>query len=433
MLPYALAMSAASFHLCRVAFAATAALVAPCQAGDGAVDLARSIAVDARSDAAGIPYRAFVHRLRPDVPAPLIVYLAGSGQVGDDNVSQLAGRAQGALRLFDEAERRGIDLVFVAPQAPTDYWKPADVLAVVDDVQARFGTSPRRVILTGVSSGATGVWDALKARPDRFAAAVPMSGMTETAGLAAIRDVPEWVFHAADDNDTDVEKGYGGAMVGSRAVVRALRAAGGRPCYTEYVHGPRPATHVIWPRAYATPGLLDWMLRQRRGMPPQGRCPCSLRNGQVPEQNACPDQGPGGGPAPDMPDAASDPSSSGEGGVLQSNPSAKSTRASASLAALSALRSSTTPGGAETAADSTIGRSSEVSLAVASMWNSTASSPEVPRSTASSRAPLPEACVQAALPRATQCHCRFDSPSTFGVTTRAPATASGPALRTTTS
>ena len=39
---------------------------------------------------------------------------------------------------------------------------------------------------------------------------------------------------ATKDNDTDVETGYGGAMVGSRAVVRALRAMGGDPRYTEY-------------------------------------------------------------------------------------------------------------------------------------------------------------------------------------------------------
>jgi len=74
---------------------------------------------------------------------------------------------------------------------------------------------------------------------------VPMSGMTELAGLASIRDVPERVFHGAKDNDTDVEKGYNGAMVGSRAVVRALRAMGGRPRYTEYPN----EMHVIWQHA----------------------------------------------------------------------------------------------------------------------------------------------------------------------------------------
>ena len=136
--------------------------------------------------------------------------------------------------------------------------------AVVRDALARWPIDPRRIVLTGISDGATGVWDALKAYPACFAAGVPMSGMTELAGLASIRDVPQWVFHGAKDDDTDVETGYQGAMVGSRAVVRALRAMGGKPRYTEYPQG----RHVIWPQVYAESALLPWMLDQRlRGKP----------------------------------------------------------------------------------------------------------------------------------------------------------------------
>ncbi len=91
-----------------------------------------------------------------------------------------------------------------------------------------------------------------------------MSGMTETSGLAPIARVPQWIFHGAKDNDTDVETGYGGAMVGSRAVVRALRAEGGQPRYTEYPE----EMHPMWHRAYSTEALLPWLLSQRlRGSP----------------------------------------------------------------------------------------------------------------------------------------------------------------------
>lgn len=219
----------------------------------------------------GLPYRLYAPPFAPHgARLPLIVFLHGAGQNGDDNEAQIAYGANGALQLLDAAVRRRIPVLFAAPQNPIDYWKPADVMAVIADIEARWPVDRRRVYLTGLSSGGTGVWDLLKAYPDRFAAAVPMSGMTELAGLATIVDVPEWVFHAADDNDTNVETGYGGAMVGSRAAVRALRAAGGHPRYTEYAHGPQPATHVIWPRAYATPGLLDWMLRQRLPTPSAG-------------------------------------------------------------------------------------------------------------------------------------------------------------------
>lgn len=190
---------------------------------------------------------------------PLIVFMHGSGQDGTDNESQLQGHANGALELVDAAEPGGIPLVFVAPQIDQEIWPPALIAEVVADVLQRFPVDPRRIVLTGLSDGATGVWATLKAYPRCFAAGVPMSGMTELAGLASIRDVPQWVFHGARDNDTDVETGYGGAMVGSRAVVRALRAMGGHPRYTEYPN----EMHVIWPRAYADDGLLLWILQRR--------------------------------------------------------------------------------------------------------------------------------------------------------------------------
>jgi predicted peptidase len=206
-----------------------------------------------------VPYRAIVtpgrqHREK----LPLIVFLHGGRQDGTNNESQLAGYGNGSLRLVDSAMHAAIPLVYIAPQVEHDYWPPRSVAAVVRDALARFPIDPRRVYLTGISDGGTGVWDSLKAWPSCFAAGVPMSGMTELAGLASIRDVPQWVFHGGKDNDTDVETGYNGAMVGSRAVVRALRAMGAKPRYTEYPN----EMHVIWHQAYGTGALLPWMLDQ---------------------------------------------------------------------------------------------------------------------------------------------------------------------------
>lgn len=212
------------------------------------------------SDTEKVPYRAIeTPGRRHGEKLPLIVFLHGDWQDGTDNVSQLAGYGNGSMELIDQAIDGGIPLVYAAPQTTGAYWPPARVQAVVRDALARWPIDPRRVILTGISDGGTGVWDALKTWPRCFAAGVPMSGMTELTGLATIRDVPEWIFHGDKDNDTDVETGYGGAMVGSRAVVRALRGIGAHPRYTEYPN----EQHVIWHRAYGEPALLPWMLDQR--------------------------------------------------------------------------------------------------------------------------------------------------------------------------
>jgi predicted peptidase len=212
------------------------------------------------NDAAKVPYRAIeTPGRRDDEKLPLIVFLHGDWQDGTDNESQLAGYGNGSMELIDQAIDGHVPLVYVAPQTTGAYWPPGRVEAVVHDALSRWPIDPKRVILTGISDGGTGVWDALKTWPQCFAAGVPMSGMTELTGLATIRDVPQWIFHGDADNDTNVETGYGGAMVGSRAVVRALRETGGTPRYTEYPN----EQHVIWHRAYGESALLPWMLDQR--------------------------------------------------------------------------------------------------------------------------------------------------------------------------
>jgi predicted peptidase len=207
-----------------------------------------------------VPYRALVTPGREHGERlPLIVFLHGDWQDGDDNDSQLAGYGNGSLELVDRAIEGNIPLVYIAPQTTNGYWPPQRIAGVVADALKRFPIDPQRIYLTGISDGGSGVWDALKAWPSCFAAGVPMSGMTELAGLAPITRVPQWIFHGGKDNDTDIETGYGGAMVGSRAVVRALRAEGGKPRYTEYPE----EMHPMWHRAYATEELLPWLLSQR--------------------------------------------------------------------------------------------------------------------------------------------------------------------------
>jgi predicted peptidase len=240
-------------RLKRWFFLMMAALASP----SGAVEL-NALGKFWTADAERVPYRAIVTPGRiGEEKLPLIVFLHGDWQDGTNNETQLGGYGNGSLKLVDNAIHNNIPLVYIAPETTHAYWPPSRIASVVADALKRFPmVDAKRIYLTGISDGATGVWDALKTWPRCFAAAVPMSGMTELSGLDSITDIPQWIFHGEKDNDTNIETGYGGAMVGSRAVVRALRALGANPKYSEYAN----QQHVIWQQAYSEPELLPWML-----------------------------------------------------------------------------------------------------------------------------------------------------------------------------
>ena len=78
-----------------------------------------------------------------------------------------------------------------------------------------------------------------------------MCGGGDPKSAAKFKHVPCWCFHG--DADKVIEPGQ------SRRMVRALRAAGGRPLYHEY-----PGVgHNCWDRAYADPDLWEWLLGQK--------------------------------------------------------------------------------------------------------------------------------------------------------------------------
>ena len=167
----------------RWLFLVLAALASPA----GAVELG-ALGKFWTSDELHVPYRAIVTPGRiDDEKLPLIVFLHGDWQDGTDNESQLGGYGNGSLELVDIAIRNHIPLVYIAPETTHAYWPPQRVAAAVADALKQFPQiDPKRIYLTGISDGGTGVWDALKTWPECFAAAVPMSAMTEVAGLDTI-------------------------------------------------------------------------------------------------------------------------------------------------------------------------------------------------------------------------------------------------------
>jgi predicted peptidase len=107
-----------------------------------------------------------------------------------------------------------------------------------------------RLYITGISLGGYGVWDAIERWPVTFAAAAPVSGGGDPTGANQLIYLPVWAFQGGNDGDPSPSA--------SRAMIQAIRAAGGHPLYTEF----KQSGHDIWLQVYTSPAFLFWLFTQ---------------------------------------------------------------------------------------------------------------------------------------------------------------------------
>jgi MYXO-CTERM domain-containing protein len=259
-----------------------------------------------------LPYRFFKPiGYDPQKKYPLVLLLHGGGEKGTDNYAPISHGIglTGPGTIFTTTESQAKWPVFLAaPQSADGFWTGAAADAAVKLVAALQTEFPsidaQRLYITGLSLGGTGAWAIALQYPTMFAATVPMAGMADVGQAARIAKVPLWDFHSAMDEITNVSA--------SRRMIAAMKAAGGKPCYTEYPDGAHRTTFL---RSYQNPDLLPWMYAQRAGMPDQYGCVVSA-GGTIPNavDGGARDVGGGGGMITDAgsPDA---PSGGGSGGA----------------------------------------------------------------------------------------------------------------------
>ncbi len=207
----------------------------------------------------GLLYRQYVpSELRDGQKVPLILFLHGAGERGDDNQAQLI---YGVNPIIDYSLRTRQPVILIAPQCPEEIWWAArdggvgrPLHLALELVEQSLNTLPidkDRVYITGLSMGGYGTWSAITAQPKLFAAAIPICGGGRPQEAPKIAEVPLWVFHGAADSVVPV--------VRSQEMVTALLAAGGWPRYTEYPG----VDHDSWTQTYNNDEVLEWFLAQR--------------------------------------------------------------------------------------------------------------------------------------------------------------------------
>ena len=183
---------------------------------------------------------------------PLILFLHGSGERGDN--LNLVNRCGLTKHIVNGME---LPFIIVAPQCPKGRrWAnhTNELLALLDDIIARYPVDASRVYLTGLSMGGQGTWQLATDNPHRFAAIAPVCGRGDTVlARYSLRKMPVWVFHGAKDTNVPISK--------SEEMVEALRLAGNRRVrFTVYPD----AGHNSWTATYTNPQLYAWFLKHSR-------------------------------------------------------------------------------------------------------------------------------------------------------------------------
>jgi predicted peptidase len=207
--------------------------------------------------------------ITPGTRYPLVIFLHGAGERGNDNLSQLkyfptwmaeqsARKAHPCFVLAPQCrdEQKWVDVdwskIESTPQSPTPTVDMLAVIAALEDTLQREPIDPARIYLTGLSMGGYGSWDLAARMPDRFAAVLPICGGGDGATATKIKDLPIWCFHGDADTAVRVER--------SRTMIEALRAAGGAPKYSELAG----VGHDSWTPAYRDPDVLAWLFAQKK-------------------------------------------------------------------------------------------------------------------------------------------------------------------------
>lgn len=186
---------------------------------------------------------------------PIVIWLHGSGQSGDDNESQLGG----APRILTTEDNQAAHPCFLlAPQCPSADigWKNEVVhklLALIADLTDHLPIDESRIYLTGSSMGGFGTFGIAAKHPQVFAACVPLCGGGDVKNAGILKDIPFWVFHGDKDDMVPVER--------SRVIVEAVKAAGGElMSYTELEGAGHGITGIVYPRT----DLHEWLFKQKK-------------------------------------------------------------------------------------------------------------------------------------------------------------------------
>jgi predicted peptidase len=201
---------------------------------------------------------------------PLVIFLHGSGERGNDNEAQLTW---GVMNFATDQAMVFHPAFVIAPQCPANQsWsnfsendktreirlqssptKPMElIIELIHQFIKTFSVDTNRIYITGLSMGGFGTFDAIERYPHLFAAAVPVCGGGDVSKAASIAHIPIWIFHGSEDSGVN--------PLYSLDMIEALTKSGAHAGFTQYPE----VGHFSWLAAYSDPLMMEWLFRQHK-------------------------------------------------------------------------------------------------------------------------------------------------------------------------
>ena len=224
-----------------------------------------------------LPYRILLPKyFRPNKSYPLIIFLHGSGERGNDNESQLSHGADLFLR---DSIREKYPAIIVFPQCSANsYWSNVNIvtdsttnkssftftedgkptvamemlLKLLNKLEDDFWLDKKRIYIGGLSMGGMGTFELARRKPKMFAAAFPICGGANPATAAKLIKPHWWIFHGEKDDVVNPQL--------SKDMTAAIKNAGGSVMLTLYPD----ANHNSWDSSFAEKDLLPWLFSNHK-------------------------------------------------------------------------------------------------------------------------------------------------------------------------
>lgn len=207
---------------------------------------------------------------------PVIFFLHGAGERGNDNEKQLV---HGAKLFLKDSIRKNYPAIVVFPQcSERSFWSSVSfrfdsvtkkrsfefsasaeptiamqlLLKLTDKVFNEFPVKKDQVYVMGLSMGGMGTFELANRKQNVFAAAMPICGGGAAETAPALTKTNWWVFHGAKDDVV--------LPVYSDIMVDALKKVNANVKYTVYPS----ANHNSWDPAFAEPELMHWLFSNKK-------------------------------------------------------------------------------------------------------------------------------------------------------------------------